>query len=372
MEDKITLLMTADTVGGVWTYTVNLCKGLLDYNVEIHLMTLGGKLSKQQLEEINRLSNVSLYCSEYKLEWMENPWEDMTLAEQWIRAIYKKVNPDIIHFNNYVEAKGEWLCPVVTVFHSCVQTWWKAVKGEKAPAEWERYRHAVKKSIFSSDILIAPSRAMLCEAQSIYGKVNVAKVIYNGSDSWNLNEYDRKESFILTAGRVWDEAKNILLLSEIADELDWPVYIAGNTINPNTGQAKMPGNAHFLGRLSHQELQTYMQRAAVFVMPARYEPFGLAVLEAAQAGCALALGQIESLEEIWQDAALYFKPDDKAKVVETLQQIIKDRSLRLKLASAASLRAKNFTLEQMTREYVELYKDLLRKKAFRKINMEAI
>src|SRR5215216_5646357 len=116
MEDNIKLLMTADTLGGVWTYTLNLCKGLMDYNVDIHLMTMGGHLNKQQLEEVNRLSNVSLYCSDYKLEWMEDPWEDVKLASQWISSIYQTLQPDILHFNNYVEIDQNWLCPVITVF----------------------------------------------------------------------------------------------------------------------------------------------------------------------------------------------------------------------------------------------------------------
>ncbi|KTD19054.1 glycosyltransferase family 4 protein [Legionella jordanis] len=364
MEDKIKILMTADTVGGVWTYALSLCKGLLNYNAEIHLMTMGGNPDKQQLEEANRLSNVYLYCSDYKLEWMDDPWADVKLAAEWIKSVYDKINPDIIHFNNFVDVNHNWSCPVITVFHSCVHTWWRAVKGEDAPPEWENYKQLVKKSISSSDIVIAPSRAILNEAQAVYGKIPSSKVIYNGSDFWLSEQSREKEPFILTAGRVWDEAKNIYALSEIADELDWPVYIAGNNINPSNAKVKIPENVHFLGPLSHQDLQVYMQRAAIFVMPARYEPFGLAVLEAAQAGCALVLGQIKTLEEIWQDTAVYVPPYDPAKLLRTLNHLIQDKELRSKLSSLTSLRSKNFTQEKMVREYQSLYKELLRQKEF--------
>ena len=50
--------------------------------------------------------------------------------------------------------------------------------------------------------------------------------------------------------------------------------------------------------------------AAIYALPARYEPFGLSVLEAAQHGCALVLGDIDSLRENWDGAALFVDPDD--------------------------------------------------------------
>jgi glycosyltransferase involved in cell wall biosynthesis len=367
MEDRIKILMTADTVGGVWTYAINLCKGLQDYNTEIHLMTMGGSLDKSQVRQISQLRNIFLYCSDYKLEWMDNPWEDVKLAGQWISSVYKKVKPDIVHFNNYGELCGEWMCPVVTVFHSCVQTWWKAVKTSKIPAEWEKYCFIVEKALFFSDVLVAPSAAMLAEAEKVYGRIGFSKVIYNGSDDGGYVT-EAKEPFILSAGRVWDEAKNIAMLSEVAARLKWPVYIAGNHESPFTGTAAIPENVHFLGQLSQEELQYYMDRASIFVMPAKYEPFGLAILEAAKSGCALVLGNISSLNEIWEDTAMYFDPDDKEQAVNVINRLIKDDRLRAEISSKSSGRAKEFTIEKMASEYMELYKGLLVEKHLKKRN----
>ncbi|STY29833.1 CapM protein, capsular polysaccharide biosynthesis [Legionella wadsworthii] len=369
MDDKIKILMTADTVGGVWTYAVNLCKGLLNQNVEIHLLTMGGSPSNQQVEEIRSLNHVTLYCSNFHLEWMDNPWEDLRLAALWIKSVCDKINPDVIHFNSYGVVSGEWLCPIVTVFHSCVQTWWEAVKGEKAPQEWDEYRNIVHKALLLSDVLVAPSKSILKEAQKIYGKSEFSKVIYNGSDQDRLIKLEEKEHFILTAGRIWDEAKNISILFEITEEIDWPIYIAGNHVNPSTGTIKIPKNIHFLGQLSHKELNKYMQKASIFVMPARYEPFGLAILEAAKTGCALALGQIDSLQEIWQNAALYFNPNDKGQIIETLQRLIKDTELRQKMSVSSFLNAKNFTVEKMADEYINLYKSLLQQRLLKNIEV---
>jgi glycogen synthase len=53
-------------------------------------------------------------------------------------------------------------------------------------------------------------------------------------------------------------------------------------------------------------------RASIYALPARYEPFGLSALEAALSGCALILGDIPSLREVWLEAAPYVSPDDES------------------------------------------------------------
>lgn len=361
MADRLKILMTADTVGGVWTYAVSLCKALENYNTEIHLMTMGGKPFKQQSDQIKALKNVQLYCSNYKLEWMEHPCEDVQLAAIWIREVYEKVQPDIIHFNNYGQVNQIWDCPVVTVFHSCVQTWWEAVKKEKLPNEWKKYQEIVKQALLSSDILIAPTKAILDQAHKAYGKTGLAKVIYNGSGS-KAYSTQKKEPFILTAGRIWDEAKNISILSRIAKQLKWPVYVAGSDTDSLNRNEQELQNIYFLGQLSPEALQELMLKVALFVMPAKYEPFGLAILEAARAGCTLALGNIDTLNEIWGETALYFDPFNDEEALLVLQQLIEDKELRTQLAKKSMKCAESFTEQAMAANYFEVYKSLIRQR----------
>ncbi|MEB3829625.1 glycosyltransferase [Phormidium sp. CCY1219] len=61
--------------------------------------------------------------------------------------------------------------------------------------------------------------------------------------------------------------------------------------------------------MSPEELSHWYARAAIYAFPARYEPFGLSVLEAALSGCALVLGDIPRLREMWGDAAVFANPD---------------------------------------------------------------
>lgn len=359
MEDRLTILMTTDTVGGVWTYSMELCSALEQEGVFVHLAAMGNWPTKEQEEQAASLENVLLYKSDYKLEWMQDPWTDVEQAEKWINSIYHTVQPDILHFNNYAHRNEDWSCPTVTVFHSCVQTWWQAVKGTSAPSVWDKYTSLVSESLNSSNVVVAPTKAILKKAIATHSISRDTRVIYNGKDLQPSEEFE-KEDFILCMGRIWDEAKNLRSLSGIAKDLPWPVYVVGNNINPDTGKAVLIKNVKFLGELPQEEAHEWQQRAKIFVSPTKYEPFGLAILEAAASGCALVLNEIDTLSELWQDTAVFFDPENKEEAKKLILQLIENESFRNDIAEKARNRAANFSAEKMAAEYAETYRKLLK------------
>jgi len=361
MEDRMRILMTTDTVGGVWIYSLELCKALQKYGVQIHLLAMGHWPSEEQEKEAAALQNIILYKSDFKLEWMQDPWEDVEKARKWINCVYHTVNPDLIHLNNYAQVCEDWECPTVSDFHSCVQTWWQAVKGTSAPAQWQQYTETVKSSLQCSDVVVSPSKAILEKAQSTHGFTSDTRVIYNGRDL-QFPDKKEKENIIFCIGRIWDEGKNLLMLAKVARNLPWPVYIAGSNINPSTGKAVEIENVHFLGSLTQAEVKSWIQRSGIFVSPTKYEPFGLAILEAAQAGCALALSNIETLQEIWGEAALYFDPLDREEAEAQILRLIQEKALREEYSEKALARAAEYTSEKMGEAYFELYTESINKK----------
>ena len=354
------ILMTTDTVGGVWVYSLELCRMLERYGVEVHLAALGAWPSPAQQVEVEKMPNVLLYKSDYKLEWMKDPWEDVEQSTKWINSIYQTIQPDIVHLNNYAHVEEDWSAPVVTVFHSCVQTWWQAVKGKSAPHEWDQYTQTVKDSLEASDVVVTPTQAILKKAKEIHNFSPPAKVIYNGHDV-NPSEGSKKENIILCMGRMWDEAKNLKLLSNIAQRMSWPIYVAGDAVNPDTGKECRVENVEFLGKLSPEEVQQWMERAGIFVSPTRYEPFGLAILEAAENGCALVLSELETLQELWHDAALFFNPEDEAEAEKTLLRLLQNEGYLLELSEKAKTRAKEYSALRMGKAYFGLYTEILEK-----------
>ena len=69
-HDRFNLLLTTDTVGGVWTYAVELARALKPHGVRIALATMGAPLRPDQRVQVEPLDNVRLSESGYRLEWM--------------------------------------------------------------------------------------------------------------------------------------------------------------------------------------------------------------------------------------------------------------------------------------------------------------
>ena len=79
-----------------------------------------------------------------------------------------------------------------------------------------------------------------------------------------------------------------------------------------------------------------MRRAAVFASAARYEPFGLAVLEAAMHGARSCLPTSRRFRELWHDAALFIAADDAAGFAAAFDGLAEEPALRRRLAARAA------------------------------------
>ena len=345
------VLMTADTVGGVWTYALELADALADRDVEVVLATMGAPLSPAQRADL-RGSRVSrTYAESLKLEWMDDPWVDVDLAGRWLLRIRDEVEPDVVHLNGYAHATLPWELPLLVAGHSCVLSWHAAVRREQAPAMWNRYAARVAAGLDAADLVVAPTQAMLRELERRYALRTDRAVIPNGRRPSGVVR--AKEPLVLSAGRLWDEAKNVAALDRVAAGLAWPVFVAG-ALEPG----QRPRQARPLGRLGRHATDQWLARASIFALPARYEPFGLAALEAALAGCALVLGDIQSLHEVWGDAALYVDPEDDDGLAAALTLLIENPELREEMAAAAGRRARLYGPERMAAAYGDAYERL--------------
>jgi hypothetical protein len=73
----------------------------------------------------------------------------------------------------------------------------------------------------------------------------------------------------------------------------------------------------------------------VSAAPARYEPFGLSILEAAGDRCALMLGDIPSLREIWDSRAQSVAPGDHEALLAALATLLSRPERARELTPAA-------------------------------------
>lgn len=353
------VLMTADTVGGVWTFAMELCAALATHGVEVTLFTMGRPPDEAQRAQARAWPNVRLVSTGYRLEWMQDCQSDVVESGKALLQLARELRPDIVHVNGYYHAALPFDAPVLLTAHSCVASWWHACRRDPIPIEWWRYLNWISAGLRTADMLTAPTHSFLNEFQTLHGKAKVARAIWNGRDSSGFHPGPKK-NMVLAAGRLWDEAKNIGLLCRIAADLKAPLVVAGDDVSPD-GKTVNVSDAEFLGLLEHRALAARMGNAAVFASPARYEPFGLTILEAALSGCALVLSDIPSLRELWDGVATFVPAEDGKGWVDGLNALLEQPSLAAKGAQARE-RAQQYSAAKMADSYFHTYQELLAKR----------
>jgi glycogen synthase len=361
------VLVTADAVGGVWTYIRELVTGLVSRGVRVTLVSFGEIPTQRQTDWMDRLPNVDFRPTGFHLEWMQDAEEDVKLSSEYLATIVQEVKPDLLHLNQYCYGALDVAVPRIVVAHSDVVSWWVSVHGEEPKeSRWiSWYRDTVYRGLMAADAVVAPSHWMLNALCGYYGRPPQSSVIYNGRDPNLLNPHITKEDYIVSVGRLWDGGKQVSLLREIEPPL--PIYIAGTQAHPegalhgsDSQSAARRRRLRYKGTQTEAQLRQLYARASVYAATSKYEPFGLAPLEAALSRCAILANDIATFHEIWGDAAMYFRLNDPLDLQGALERLAADKTLCSLYANRAYDRARTrYTASRMVNDYVALYKSLV-------------
>jgi glycogen synthase len=327
---RLRLLMTTDAVGGVWTYSTDLARELAKAGVNTTLAVLGPDPKPDQLEAAEGLEVIS---AGLPLDWTAESPKEIEQTARAVAALTRKTRADLLHLNSpALAAYARFDRPVLGACHSCLATWWVTVRGGELPDDFAWRTEALRRGYARCDALVAPTRAFAEATAALYG-VETPVVVRNGRRP--IAPPARKsERVIFTAGRLWDAGKNAVTLDEAAARLDAPVFAAGPVDSPTGERIELP-HLKLLGRLGEAEIGYWMGRARVFVSTALYEPFGLSVLEAAQAGCALVLSDIPTFRELWDGAAIFLPPTNDAALAACLRWLLRNPDRARTLGEAA-------------------------------------
>jgi glycosyltransferase involved in cell wall biosynthesis len=139
-------------------------------------------------------------------------------------------------------------------------------------------------------------------------------------------------------------------------KLQTVVYGPADGLEAAGGEAVWPDlNLRSTGYLPPRELAALFRHAHAFVMPARYEGFGLPVLEAMACGCAVITSNAGSLAEVAGDGAQVFAPQDVAGMAGALSGLLLNREERDHWRAAALRRAADFSWHKAARETISVY-----------------
>jgi glycogen(starch) synthase len=363
------VLVTADTMSGSWTYTRELVTGLVTRGVRVTLVSFGEIPLPDQTAWMDLLHGLEYRPTAFRLEWMDDAPQDLRESSEFLASLVREVHPDLLHLHQFCHGDLPVDVPRVVMAHGDLISWAEAVQGcTPRPTRWLKwYRDTIVRGIAAADAVVAPSAWMLDTIRSTYTCPRREVVIYPGRNPIFFNPYVSKDESVLSVGRLLDAGKQVFLLTQHAQPFAVCIVGAEQTVPvpriPIRADVKVSTDENSVairGPQTEAQLRALYSRAAVYAATARYEPLGIAPLEAAFSRCAIVANDIPSFREVWGDAALYFRTNDGSSLAQTLRRFEADRSLRHAYADRAYTRARErFTTKRMIDDYLGLYRSLV-------------
>lgn len=356
------ILMSADAVGGVWQYSLDLAAGLVRRGSAVTVAVLGPAPSDARIAAAQAATGARIVATGLPLDWTAETPDAVLAAARALADLARTVGADLVHLHSPALALAAFPVPVAAVCHSCVATWWDAVGTGSLPADLAWRHDLTVRGCRAANALLAPTRAHARATARVCGLAHPPVVVRNGRAPSGVPSRAAAPRapvpHAFTAGRLWDPAKNAAALDRLAGRLSVPLRAAGSLDGPNGARGETR-HLHRLGRLDDAGIAAELAGRPVFISLARYEPFGLAVLEAAASGCALVLSDIPSFRELWDGAAAFVDADDDTAAAEAVQDFLDDPVRREAAGAAAAQRAARYGVNAMTEGVLGVLRGLL-------------
>jgi glycosyltransferase involved in cell wall biosynthesis len=283
-------------------------------------------------------------------------------------------NADIYH-TTYLRLPERVDAPTMATIHDTIH----AAFPEQF-ANTERVVARKRRCVEAADALIAVSEHTKRDLIEYYdvpaGKVHV---VYNGVDPFfserppaeyasTLREHGVSEPFVLYVGNRTGYKNFATLLTAFTDwerAGEYELVCVGSppewTDDERAAitEAGLRSAVTLAANVNDETLRDFYAAAAAFVYPSKYEGFGLPPLEAMRCRTPVIAANAASIPEVVGDAGLYFDPESSGTLVEQLERLATDQSLRGELVSAGADRAEQFTWRRTATETLAVYRDLL-------------
>jgi phosphatidylinositol alpha-mannosyltransferase len=175
---------------------------------------------------------------------------------------------------------------------------------------------------------------------------------------------------ILFFGRVEPRKGAMYLLKAYAQikerHPDTRLIIAG--VGPEIGDLRRFAHRHkvadvfFAGRPTDEDKARFYKTADIFVAPSTgQESFGIVLLEAMAAGCAVVASDIHGYKRVVQRnvSGLLVEPKDPEALAQALERLIREPETRRALGAAGAERAPEYDWKHVTGELVRVYEQAI-------------
>lgn len=121
----------------------------------------------------------------------------------------------------------------------------------------------------------------------------------------------------------------------------------------------LASRVEFVPYTTPSELCRLYREARVFVLPSRYEGFGLTALEEMACGTPVVAGNVASVPEVVADAAILVDPEDTVELSDALYRVFTDSELRRELRTRGLTRAAGFSWKRTAAEVLRILDDVM-------------
>lgn len=343
MTSKLKILMTTDVKSEIWDYSLTLSRSLLKHiNAEILMLSMGGKPSDKQKEEIENL-DIKFKFTGFNYDNFDDISEIKTIFDNSI----KEFNPHIVHLN-HAYPNFDFETPCVFTCHDNL-----------LDKNLLNYKNIINKSLNNADIVIAQSKFTAECLMKTYDLQKRIGIIYNGIDYKPFS--GSPESPTLVACENFpNSGQNINFLLNIAYKL--PDNIKMKIIADSPPDRKSPQNVEFLSNLTGSELQAVYKNSSIYLALSSHESNGLSSIQAAYSGCAILANDIPVFKELWGDCAYVFERDNVNSLMRCINNLVENKyffEITSRNCQAKALSV--FNSKRMAYEYINLYKNILKK-----------
>ena len=156
-----------------------------------------------------------------------------------------------------------------------------------------------------------------------------------------------------------------VLLAALSDlPEDARLWVGGD--GPQTAELQARHHAdrriEWLGRISDEERAARMRGATVYCSPSvRGESFGMVLLEAMAAGCALVASDLDGHRNVATDGtdALLTPVGDAPALAKALRRVLDEAPLRERLVAGGRRRADELSMTHLAERYTEIYREVM-------------
>jgi len=218
-----------------------------------------------------------------------------------------------------------------------------------------------KNILNSAEKIISPSNFLKREISKAYSEFNSEKIVIipNGFSMGKFIPQDKKK-YIFSSGRfLRSKGFQYLIKAVSVEDIGYEIHIAGD--GPMMGELRCLANTSktkiiFHGWLDNkgEEYKNLLEQSAIFVLVSERESFGMSILEAMSAGCAVISTNISGCAEIVGDSGLLIKPNDVQDLLSKIKYIIDRADILAEFKEKSLIKVKEYDWGKIIGEYIKV------------------